>query len=307
MQVYKLRAGKHPIRLIDVTTFEYDTGKEKPWYQRPAQGSKGDPGSQFAICPGCDNPIQLIGLYRRSAKTPHPYGRHTSRAVPGFNHFDPSVFSWCPYVKPRKHGKSDRRAKLDGVALSILETIATRFHHIITMIENDAGIGISDKLARGMLETYLGERGYLYTGATLRNVPWMVAYFSNAQSLWGRSVGNNPALVTAIREHIPAAVIDPEGRLQKGSEFYDVRFCFRDHQQTLEDGALVETTVFDVRDHRGRITYTQVVRFAPEAFEALEGNAISHRDERLLRVAADCLKAHLGSYSASLAVPVTEG
>ena len=30
----------------------------------------------FAVCPACDNPIQIIGVYKKLENTDKPYGRH---------------------------------------------------------------------------------------------------------------------------------------------------------------------------------------------------------------------------------------
>lgn len=54
-----------------------------------------------------------------------------------------------------------------------------------------------------MLQRYKGERGYLYTGATLRNVPWIFAYMSDATRLFGQKVIGNAELVKAIAAEVP--------------------------------------------------------------------------------------------------------
>lgn len=59
-----------------------------------------------------------------------------------------------------------------------------------------------------------GERGYLYTGATLRNVPWIFAYMSDATRLFGQKVSGNAELVKAIAAEVPGAEISSTGRLE---------------------------------------------------------------------------------------------
>ncbi|GAB1255377.1 hypothetical protein Defa_28640 [Desulfovibrio sp. TH_2024_36128] len=59
MHVYKLKTGLQPIKLIEKEQFERDTGKQSPWYQK-----NGDEMVQYAVCPACDNPIQIIALYK---------------------------------------------------------------------------------------------------------------------------------------------------------------------------------------------------------------------------------------------------
>ncbi|MBB4268298.1 hypothetical protein, partial [Roseospira visakhapatnamensis] len=83
---------------MTISAFEEDTKKQPPWYQKEGKER------QFAVCPACDNPIQILGLVERLAHTDQPYGRHTNKPVPGFERFDPTVFDWCPYLAKNRSG-----------------------------------------------------------------------------------------------------------------------------------------------------------------------------------------------------------
>ena len=64
MDTYKLRPKWTKINTISKENFEKDTGKLEPYYQV-------DRDSQYAVCPACDNPISIIGLYNPNTKSDH--------------------------------------------------------------------------------------------------------------------------------------------------------------------------------------------------------------------------------------------
>lgn len=44
----------------------------------------------------CDNPIQLIGLYKRLENTDRPYGKHYNRSL-FFAPYNETAYCFCPY------------------------------------------------------------------------------------------------------------------------------------------------------------------------------------------------------------------
>lgn len=62
MDVYKLRIEDTESKTIDKDRFESETFRREPWYQPGSAGKL----AQFAVCPACDNPVQLVGLYELS-------------------------------------------------------------------------------------------------------------------------------------------------------------------------------------------------------------------------------------------------
>ena len=59
----------------------------------------------YAVCPECDNPIQLIGLNRRELDAGHrrPYGRHVGHDVPRVAVYDETAYLECSYSNPGYH------------------------------------------------------------------------------------------------------------------------------------------------------------------------------------------------------------
>lgn len=249
-------------------------GRRPPWFR---QGQERGEDRHFAVCPYCDNPIQLKGLYKKQEKSPQPYGSHTGKPVEGFQ-FDPHDLEFCPYrLKRHAHGKDARRG-MGPVARQLIDTAISEFDRIVLILRDDFGFPFSDKFAGKMLDQWLDSEGYLYTGAHLRNLPWMVAYFGPAQSLYGQFVGANADMADQIREKIPQARISDSGRLEKGAAWYSLDLQCLHHKVDArqEDGALIESLALRVQDFsktneaaKAPTIYRKDIVFNPERFEAL--------------------------------------
>lgn len=199
-----------------------------------------------------------------------------------------------PLCPKSKITKSSRLKNLSGTSIKILGTIQARFPEIIRVIELDTKIRFSPNLAEKFLTAYVEERGYLYTGATLRNIPWMVAYFSDSQSLFGQSLFGNPTLTQAIQKHVPEARFDENGKLTTGPCYYEIDCCFVGHRQTVKDDGIEETLEFQV--HRALHTfYHEVITIRPRLFETMTDTGFPPWKTRSLRDTAHrVLSKHLG-------------
>lgn len=273
MDVFKLRPEDQGFLPISKDSFEHETLRKAPWYQRNGRGEE----VQYAVCPACDNPIQIIGLYRLSKQVDQPFGRHTIHGVPGLVSLNPEERENCPYFRPRPRVKTDRRPQMSLVSHKILDLLVTQFDRVMYLLRKQTGINFSQNLAQKMLLAYRAERGYLYTGATLMNVPWIFAYMSDSQSLFGQYVADNPDLARAIRETMPDAEITSDGRIQsRNKKFLPIHVSFIHHRlkKDREDYGLEETMQMVVAtDEPGSIIphpiFRQTIRFDYEEFQRL--------------------------------------
>ncbi|MEN1557917.1 hypothetical protein AAIH45_35640, partial [Pseudomonas aeruginosa] len=64
MDVYKLKPEETDERPIERERFEEETRRQEPWFSTSENGTEG----HFAVCPACDNPVQIIGLYHLPAQ-----------------------------------------------------------------------------------------------------------------------------------------------------------------------------------------------------------------------------------------------
>lgn len=292
MDEYKLYVDDTSGKLIDKDQFEADTLRREPWYQ----SGSGEKLSQFAVCPACDNPIQLVGLYQLPENVKNPYGKHTMSGIRNIAPLDTEARDNCPYFKPRQHQKSDRKARFDGVPRKIIKLLIEQFDRVVYILEKQTQVVLSLNALRGMLERYKGEAGFLYTGATLRNVPWIFAYMTDATPLFAQKVKGNTELTDAIGVHVPEAEVDAYGRLNtkgkpgiKGA-FIDIKMSFIRHRIAKDNEAvgLLETMELVVSlGRKGGLVdiHNQVITFDPDWFEHLVQLPVDHVNRRMDRVA----------------------
>ncbi|MBZ9559069.1 MULTISPECIES: hypothetical protein [unclassified Modicisalibacter] len=253
---------------LDRARFEEETGRRNPWYANNETGEK----SCFAVCPGCDNPIQIIGFYRRSAHTPEPYARHYGRSIRGLSVYRQFAYDNCPYSAPRRYDRDARRSGSDPLGDKILDILVPNFDRVIYLLEQDIGLKITAKLAEQMLIDYRGQEGHQYMGATLQNVPWVFAYMTLSKSLVGRRVPGDEAMLDAVEKTVPGAVIDRD-RMQvtwRKGQFVEVDFCFIHHRARHEDGNLRESMKMVVSHGRDNApVYSKVIEFDRNRFRNL--------------------------------------
>lgn len=289
---FKVGAGHTPVYEITRENVEALLGRRPPWFR---QGQDRGDDRHYAVCPYCDNPIQLKGLYKRREGSPRPHGSHTGGPVEGFQ-FNSLDLEFCPYrLKRQTHGK-DARREMGPAAKQLIVTAISEFDRIVRILRDDFGFPFSDKFAREMLDQWFDSEGYLYTGAHLRNLPWMVAYFGRAQSLFGQFVGKNADLADRIGTEVPQARISDAGQLVKGSAWYSLYLQCLHHRVEIrqEDGALIESLTLRVQDFtktneagKAPTIYRKEIVFDPERFEALIRTSPDRqrRDAALLEMA----------------------
>lgn len=105
MDVYKVRIEDTESKIIDKEGFEAETFRRDPWYQPGSAGKL----AQFAVCPACDNPVQLVGLYELPPNVKNPFGKHATKSIRGIAPFDSEARNDCPYFQPRQHKKTGNR------------------------------------------------------------------------------------------------------------------------------------------------------------------------------------------------------
>lgn len=268
MNVFKLTVGSLESFTLTTDVYETKTRESYPFYQTNEQGQV----MHYAVCPACENPIQIINLYKRSSNSPGIYGKHCSKSINGVAKFDYEEFQECKLAAPRgKLAKSSRRKALTASGRRILYILENYFDQIAYLFEKVTGVGMSSGLAKSMFEKYLGESGYLYKGASVLNVPWIFAYMADGQNLFGRII-KGKELRKAL-EQVPGVQFSQNGQLGSNT-FIQPVFWFSKHRQILKDHKFTETLTFTVsfrgeRPEGWEDVYEKKITFDFEYFQAL--------------------------------------
>lgn len=114
MDVFKTHVGEGKALMINEENFYLATRERKP-YVVDSGGVK----SFYAVCPECDNPIQLIGLLRRQQDSlPHrPYGRHIGHDVPGVAVYDEDAYLSVLRYRILENGQETQAVQSDRPGL----------------------------------------------------------------------------------------------------------------------------------------------------------------------------------------------
>jgi len=134
------------------------------------------------------------------------------------------------------------------LANEIKDMLNNHLDQVIEILRECTGIGFGKKLVTSMLEEYWAEEGHFYVGATLENIPWIFAYMSNNQKLYGQYIVENSPMAEAIAKYCPSALlVSPEkadsnqnqsnnqkNMVQisaKPGNFLDLTFAFLEHRK----------------------------------------------------------------------------
>ncbi|MCE8014348.1 hypothetical protein [Billgrantia desiderata] len=293
MDVYKLRTSDWAEKPLERARFEEETKMQPPWYVNNDKMGK----SCFAVCPGCDNPIQIIGFYQKARHTDKPYAQHVPRSVSRLATYRQEAFNFCPYAAPRRYDPEGRRSETDPLGDKILDLLVQHFDRVVFILEEDTGIKITTGLAEDMLHHYRSRAGHLYMGATLQNVPWVFAYMTLSNSLMGRRIPGDDALLEAIEKKVPGAVINWERKQvtwkAKGT-FVELNYCFIHHRTRHSDDTLKESMSMVVSHGRDNTTvYRKNITFDRVRFKRLintpEERARRPRQKELVALAESIL------------------
>lgn len=231
------------------------------------------------------------------------HGRHLNVRLPGYPQFDPIMVTDCPYVRRNVRRYRAARRPFSELGEQIRKIAVDNFDHVVTVLTHDLGIRLSENLALKMLNSWLNSQAYLYTGAHLRNIPWMIAYHAESFNLYGQDLSGLPELINALRDHVPKAIIE-DGRLTARSkkDWVQIEFATPRHRVIIGDGEkMTETVQMHVKDFTTAATagdaptlFRRTITIEPERFESLIIGTGGRRNHRLLHAARQALEAYVG-------------
>lgn len=234
-------------------------------------------------------------MYELPPNVKNPFGKHTVAGITGLAPTIPEARENCPYFNPRQPDRRERKAQFDGIPRKILILLIEQFDRVVYMLEKQTGLVFSKNALTGMLDRYRGETGYMYTGASLRNVPWIFAYMSDATDLFAQKVSGNEALVKSIGRLASEVEIDDKGRVVaivtpgEKTPFIDMKMSFIQHRfrKDTDDSRLTETMVMVitiVRNHEIVEIHRETIEFDHAWFENLIRLPAKHKNRRPDRV-----------------------
>lgn len=291
MDIFKSKPGLSRPYKISTINYEKETKRQKPYMLE-----KNGKYQYFAVCPECDNPIQLIGLYKNTIESgKKPYGRHYKGNIIVLANYSEIDYLDCPFSNPTWK-KEIKRSENSPLANRILDTLEEQFDRVIYILSKQAGIKITQNLAKRMLTNYLKQEGWRYRDTTLNNLPWLFAQCSPAINLYGRLLKEDTPVYNAIVEKCPEVVFEKMNnyiQVKSNNEFINLKFLFYNHQKEVTDDHLTETMTFEIFRDRGLdkqdIIYSEKITVDTDYFANLVKYE-KYRNYILLKIARELIE-----------------
>ena len=185
MKVFRLRQHDGESHPLSIDNYNTETRKIFPWFQDIGSGPK-----HFAVCPGCDNPVEVINLFIDTVKgedrDSHPlYARHYRNNVTGIANYSQVDYDACPLSNPASlQGKQTPR--LPGVKTDeILKIIIDHADYVRYMMDGILGLTMPDAMFKEILTSFQSQNGHLYRSVSHVNIPYAILYMAKNQKLTG--------------------------------------------------------------------------------------------------------------------------
>lgn len=293
MKYCKLKTGTDDAFIIEKSAFETKTKQDYPYYTAGEHNEQ----RQFAVCPACDNPIQIIGLYKKLKNTDKPYGKHYMGDVKGLAYYNEQAYRYCPYSNNKiTVNANSRKEKLTELEKSIYYSLRNNFDRVVYILSKELDIWITPSAARKMLSTFVKGQGWLYPWATLTNIPFVFAHLTWNKSLFAQPILKGTDLYYAIQgcdnvafEHLDF-LPDYERLKAADNRFIDICYCVINHKRQLENDELTETMELVVTDNISRkdIYIKQIVVTESRLFD-ITSKAKNYRNNNLLQIAKELM------------------
>ena len=308
MKRFKLHKGDYFDYSISKVEYKKRTQEKIPYVQWNNGKKNG-----YAICPYCENPIVIVGLYRDIEGNQNIYGKHVPRDVDGIADYDRYSYENCKYsvmgfnVCP-KEVRRDLKSTSEYEKI-ICNTLKTYFDKIIDILSKSIGINISVSDAKIILHDYMYSIGYRHPNHTVDNLPWMLLYFSDFSfSLYNKWISKNSELYNKLStiDGIKLQDLDPtdaalkkykrryieEHCVVKSTRYIETSVLFKEYKRVKKDDDVKEYMEMTL-SHRyySNDNWIEDLSINVEIDDSLLQNIIQskteieHRNEKLLEVA----------------------
>ena len=247
MKRFKLKKGEAAVYPVtSKEAFEQLTGRERPYIVKDKAGNQ----QAFGLCPACENPVQLIGLYKRIRNDAvQPYAKHYNRDAEIAKHNE-YTYKFCPYASHIYTSQTyETKTEVSELEYNIYCILRENFDAAVYLMQQISGLYLSKGEVQDLLRDYIVNDGHLYYGATVYNLPWMLLYIYTmpAKPCFGRIVKKGSFLYNAFQQvpdigyedcdYLPQYV-----RVQgKDGVFLDRNFAFVKHKRNVVNDEVSES------------------------------------------------------------------
>lgn len=188
MNIFSVGDGNTDGYELTRETFMEKTHKSFPFYQNPNRYKT----PHFAICPACNNPIQIINLLgvqyeEENTGRTNLHGRHYKNDVKGLPPYSEVNYENCPLHNPVafRIRMVRNNEQLNEEIRAIVENSRSQIYADIREI---TGVLLSNKKLDQVINDYIVARDYCYTHTNKFNIPYSILYTREAINIFGQKV-----------------------------------------------------------------------------------------------------------------------
>lgn len=231
---------------IEENIFAEATFKRPPYYSKDSNGKE----HLYAVCPECDNPIVIVGLYKyekdkQETAGERPHGRHHKGTIRNLAVYDEDAYFNCPYARLSESVSKKKRPNDHPKNNGLFKYLIHNYEAIIYVLSEKTGIRVSTSFAKKLLNSYIDNEGWMYYHTTYSNLPYMLMFAEPAATLVGRWIKVDGAVYSAIKKHGCADLSREENGFSKvqnkGKEFLELSFGIANRKVKIRNEEKVET------------------------------------------------------------------
>lgn len=213
----KFHKGISKIYGVSLEEFSEATKEKNPYVKIGKQGKEA-----YGICPLCENPVKLLGIYAKLEKQ-REHARHVKSDVKGLADYDENKYLNCPYHRERADYVREirRPAEMNAFNEEILLLAHDYFDKCIYILKRVTGLSISSSLAEEIAIDYMNHPGYMTYNINRENVPYIMGLCMTGKNLVKRVIKEDSPLYEMLKDKREVSlVLLPENSKFKSSKPY---------------------------------------------------------------------------------------
>lgn len=294
MNCYKLETGlsKEVYKITNKEDFEENIREKEKYIYKNNDGEK----YGLAVCPRCDNPVIILGLYKK-LKRQKPYAKHHNRSTE-IAVIDKNAYLHCPYSDPnfnsRKYDKS-KILPLTNFERKLYCCLRDYFDMAIHLLNEELDFYISESFAKQLLEEFVNSYAYRNEMANIHNLPYLLLDNMGNVNLICRLIKKNTELWKYLDSR-DDVILEPYNKkydkLLSKSGFVFLQFHFYSHSISQNAGydatEKIKFGIIDSPDVEKKRVYTKPYEINEWSFPNL-CKQTEYRDQKLLDLARDIM------------------
>lgn len=252
--------------------------------------------SRYGVCPSCDGPVQLIGMYKAGGHT--AYARHTPNSIP---HVATRTIAtnYCPYnTHVIEVNPETRLVKVTNHSVQMFRLIRDYYDKIVYILRQECGYYISKEKAVDIVKSIRDSEMWLYPKMDEGNLPWCILYLIMIEPLFGKWLKKDSDIAIALEKEgvILEETNNPKYvRIGKQSKYFDWNYYYTKHRQTVDEADNLTDTfeelILEPAEEKPICHYKRKVEVDRNWFPNLINSekALAYRDEELLKKVEEIL------------------